>query len=113
MSITQDQFNVLLSRIEILEDEIKKLKSKQIPKTKLKKERSLRHTDKEFDTYIKEYIHNILIQLFHNWTEKHQSRIDHDDTFYESIYVPRLHKIMNCKARPHELQKWLYYELRI
>ena len=57
MSITQDQFNVLLSRIEILEDEIKKLKSKQIPKTKLKKERSLRHTDKEFDTYIKEYIH--------------------------------------------------------
>ena len=72
-----------------------------------------REMDEKDLTSMWRYIHNILIQLFHNWTEKHQSRIDHDDTFYESIYVPRLHKIMNCKARPHELQKWLYYELRI
>jgi hypothetical protein len=187
MSITQEQFHVLLSRLDTLEAEIEKLKSK--PKKKIRKELSLRHTDEEFDMYIKEhihmkhfaakqediismmfkedmlcvmkqclvyfmdavdrsilpidtvpnkhhcvykkqnqvwrkmeendltcmwrYIHNILIQLFQDWTEQHQLRIDHDDSFYESIFVPRLHKIMNCKSKPYELQKWLYYELRV
>ena len=186
MSITQEQYHILLSRIETLELEIKKLKSKK--KIKREKEISLRDTNKEFDMYIKEYIHikhfvskrdeivlmmfkeeilcvikwcllyflktidrsilpidtvpnkhhcvykkqndvwremeekdfsciwryihNILIQFFQDWTEQHQFRIDQDDTFYESIFVPRLHKVMNCKAKPYEIQKWLYYELR-
>lgn len=186
MSITQEQFRILLSRIETLESEIKILKSKK--KVKKEKELSLRDTNEDFDMYIKEhihikyfeckreeilsmmfkedmlyvmkqcllyfletversilpidtvpnkhhcvykkhnhvwremeekdlssmwrYIHNILIQFFQDWTKQHQLRIDQDDTFYESIFVPRLHKIMNCRAKPYEIQKWLYYELR-
>ena len=64
MSITQDQFNMLLSRIETLETEIEKLKSKS--KSKSRKEVSLRHTDEEFDMYIKEYIHfaNVLLNKY-------------------------------------------------
>ena len=53
MSITQEQYHILLSRIETLELEIKKLKSKK--KIKREKEISLRDTNKEFDIGLKIY----------------------------------------------------------
>ena len=57
-------------------------------------------------------VHNILIQIFQDWMQSHETRIEEDDSFYESIYVPRLHKVMSAKYKVQDLERSIYTTLR-
>lgn len=56
-------------------------------------------------------IHNFILVLFKKWREDNKMRIDENNMFYNSIYVPRLNQVMKLNCNEKQIMISLYKRL--
>ena len=64
-------------------------------------------TSNDIDEHIR-MLHNTILFAFTKWRKEHKDEIESDNVFHDSLFVPRLNKIMNLKITHKQFKTMMF-----